>query len=217
MFILPLDSHQAVVCSGISFVFELLRILLAYLLARPSGEIRQLSMQKVGEHRWILWTAEHQHHLFVVHCLLNSSISLAHVGWSQWGIGYNQIYTCGICPAFIVVSENHQNWEENWNNSSRLCPQGATSKELFPFVSGGRLYRMWNLFLQTVCGDDQSAVGVAVDVFHKPAANISESGRNTVHFWTSIQAYFPVNIACVPEEHDISVVLSSVKVYLSDR
>ena len=47
MFILPLDPRIAALCVALAVAFELIRIFVAYLLARPSDEIRKLSIQKV--------------------------------------------------------------------------------------------------------------------------------------------------------------------------
>lgn len=47
MFILPLNSNVTLVCSAIASVYEILRIVIAYILARPSDEIKKLTIEKV--------------------------------------------------------------------------------------------------------------------------------------------------------------------------
>ena len=58
MFILPLNTSIALMCTAVSFSFEVLRIFLAWLLARPSDEVRQLTLQKVDKPstQALLWT-----------------------------------------------------------------------------------------------------------------------------------------------------------------
>jgi hypothetical protein len=47
MFILPLDSPIALLLASICLAFEFLRIVIAFLIAKPSSEIGALNKQKV--------------------------------------------------------------------------------------------------------------------------------------------------------------------------
>jgi hypothetical protein len=46
MFILPLDSAGALGCISVSLVYEVIRILAAFYLSKPSDELRLLKIQK---------------------------------------------------------------------------------------------------------------------------------------------------------------------------
>ena len=88
MFILPLNTSIALVCTGISFTFEVLRIFLAWLLARPSDEVRQLTIQKVDKLRInVLSGSFCTILLFLLGVLF--SFSVYDAGGSKSGIRYN--------------------------------------------------------------------------------------------------------------------------------
>mmetsp|Transcript_11847 Transcript_11847/g.11496 ORF Transcript_11847/g.11496 Transcript_11847/m.11496 type:complete len:172 (+) Transcript_11847:138-653(+) len=73
MFLLPLDFSTAFICLGISFLFEFIRIFIAFFLSKPSDELRQLKIQK-GETALEVVSIKSVNLEFVRHSLLTRKV-----------------------------------------------------------------------------------------------------------------------------------------------
>ena len=198
MFILPLNTNDAVICAGIAFVFEAVRILLAYLLARPSDEIRQLNQQK-AEASAELATIKSVHVEFVRHSLLSrkviklekriETIQMDYAPKAQRAKGiFRTIRVRVVVPILSCVP-------------SRSPCVGARLD-----VIGGAVHRLRHILLAAFRRHGQPAARVAAHVLHVAAARIPPPSDHPLHLRPRVQACLPVDVADTLSKHHLPIV-----------